>query len=303
VFHSDQSLGPASPLIAPAPPQQRHLTSHQSEMAEHEQRQEQLRETNEQLVLSALGAQELLAAAEDTQRRQAKLLSLFANELNNPLAPIRLAAAALGQPGAEKTLLPRVQAIIEKQVDKMSRLVSELLDPRQVSQAQLQLGRQTFDVAASIDAAVEACRPTMDRRQQTLEVTISRPLEMSGDPALPRQVLMSLLTYASLYTDNGGSIQVGAKVVDDKLLLTVIDSGQGILQDAASSAFDPFVIDPRAGLVDGDGISTRLAAMCEIVEVHGGTVVATNVDDRQGSQFTVSLPMEPVSVSDGHGTS
>jgi K+-sensing histidine kinase KdpD len=136
-----------------------------------------------------------------------------------------------------------------------------------------------------------------------LEVTISRPLEMSGDPALPRQVLMSLLTYASLYTDNGGSIQVGAKVVDDKLLLTVIDSGQGILQDAASSAFDPFVIDPRAGLVDGDGISTRLAAMCEIVEVHGGTVVATNVDDRQGSQFTVSLPVEPVSVSDGHGTS
>ena len=299
VFHSDQSLEQPSLPVAPAPPQRRQVTSHQLEMAEHEQRQEQLRDTNEQLVLTALGAQELLAAAEDTRRRQAQLLSLFANELNNPLAPIRLAAATLGQPSAEKALLPRVQAIIEKQVDKMSRLVSELLDPRQINKAQLPPGRQTFDVAAPIDDAVEACRPTMDRRRQTLEVMISQPQEMSGDPALLRQVLMSLLTYASLYTDNGGSIQVGAKVVDGKFLLTVVDSGQAILQDAASSAFDPFVLDPRAGLLDGDGISTRLAAMCEIVEVHGGIVVATNVDGKNGSQFTVSLPMESVPADEG----
>ena len=144
----------------------------------------------------------------------------------------------------------------------------------------------------------KVCRPMMDRRQQVLEVMISRPQEMGGDPALLRQVLMSLLTYASLYTDNGGHIQVGTKVVDGRLLLTVVDSGQRIPQDAASAAFDPFVLDPRTSLVNRDGTDTRLAAMCEIVEGHGGTVFATRVDGKNGSQFTVSLPMEAVSVHD-----
>lgn len=298
VFHANQSPGQPGLPVASAPPQQRHATSQQLEAADHEQQQEQLREANEQLVLTALGAQELLAAAEDTQRRQAKLFALFANELNDPWAPIRLAAATLGRPGAEKTLLPRVQAIIEKQVETISRLMGELLDPRHAGKVPSSPGRLAFDIAAPIDAAVEACRPMMDRRQQALEVMIPRPQEMRGDPVLLRQVLMGLLTDASLYTDEGGRIQVGAHAVDGRLILTVIDSGKGAVQDAASAAFDPFVLDPRAGLAEGDGISARLAAMWEIVAVHGGTVFATRVDGKNGSQFTVSLPMEAVSVHD-----
>lgn len=298
VFHANRSPGQPGLLVVSDLTQQRHVTAQQLEVADHEQRQEQLRDANEQLVLIALGAQELLAAAEDAQRRQARLLALFANELNNPFAPIRLAAAALGRPGVEKTLLPRVQAIIEKQIDKMSRLVGELLDPRHVGKVQSSPGRLTFDITAPIDAAVEACRPMIDRRQQALEVTIPRSQAVSGDPDLPRQVLMRLLTDASLYTDDGGRIQVGAQVVDGRLLLTVVDSGRGMVHDAASAAFDPFVLDPRAGLAEGDGIGTRLAAVCEIVEVHGGTVFAKGVDGHNGSQFTVSLPVGSSSVHD-----
>ena len=70
---------------------------------------------------------------------------------------------------------------------KMARLVSELLDPLQVGKAQMLLGEQTFDAAEAIGVAVEACRPAVDRRQQTLETTISRPLEVNGDRAAPNR--------------------------------------------------------------------------------------------------------------------
>jgi len=298
VFHTDQAPGPASvPTEAARSPHQR-PTHHELTTAEDAKRREQLREANEQLVLAALGAQELMAAAEEARRRQSEMLAMVANELSNPFAPIRLAAATLGLPGTEKTLLPRVQAIIEQQVDKLSRLVSELLDQPHVGIGRLLQERQTFDAAKSIEDAVEACRPAMDRRQQTLEAAISAPLVMNSDPASLTQIVMNLLSNASVYTRNGGRIDVGAEVVGGKLLLTVVDSGQRTSREAAGAILDPFVLDPRgrAGIEDGVGI--RLQAVREIVEAQGGAVVATHAEGGHGCRFAVSLPAEAISIDD-----
>jgi len=295
VFHTDpsgtQSNGQSSWTAPSVSPLQQRLTRYELEVAEYEQRHQHLREANEQLVLTALGAQELLAAAEEAQRRQSQLLALVANELRNPFAPIRIAAAALGRPGAEKTLLPRVQAIIEQQVDKMSRQVSELLDPRHTSKAQWSQGRQTFDAADAIGAAVEACLPAMERRRQTLDATIARPQEMAGDPVSLRQIVMNLLTYAATCTDNGGRIRLAVDTVEGNLLLTVVDGGRGISQHAAGPIFDPFVLDPRTSVHD-DGIDARLMAVREIVQAQGGSFVRTMVVGGHGSRCTVSLPTD-----------
>jgi diguanylate cyclase (GGDEF)-like protein len=141
VFHGDASTVRAPPSVVS---HQQRLTRHESSMAEHERRHEQLRDANENLVLAALGARELLAAAEETKRRQAELLALVANELSSPFAPIRLAASTLGLPGAQATLLPRVQAVIEQQVEKIWRMVNDVLDPNSPSAAQLPLDRQVL---------------------------------------------------------------------------------------------------------------------------------------------------------------
>jgi diguanylate cyclase (GGDEF)-like protein len=289
VFCADDPAGHRGLPVRSNGKQHLRLSRHESEMVEHERRHEELREANEQLVLTALGTQELLAAAEETRRRQSKLLTLVANELRDPFAPIRLAAATLGRPDVDKVLLPRVQAIIEQQVDRAWRLVSEILEPRQTAGSQLVIERSSFDAAEVIGAAVQACRPAMDRRQQTLEMTVLRPLEIDGDSDFLMRTLMSLLTNASVYTQNGGWLRVSAEVVGDNLLLNVVDSGRAGPQSAAGADFDPFVLDPRAGLGNGEGTDTRLAAVRAGVEAHGGTVVATRGAGGQGSQFTVSL--------------
>jgi diguanylate cyclase len=107
---------------------QRPRASQEAAHAEQEQTQRNLRDANESLILAALGAQDLLAAAEEVRRRQTELLSRVAKELSDPYAPIRLAASTLGIAGAEATLLPRVQAVIEEQAEKLVRMVRGVLD-------------------------------------------------------------------------------------------------------------------------------------------------------------------------------
>ncbi len=128
VFHRNQPLAQASLSALPVESRPRPMSQHELGLVEQEQRQRNLRDANESLVLAALGAQELLAAAQEMRRRQSELLAMVADELSNPFAPIRLAAATLGIPGAEATLLPRVQAVIEEQADKMARMVRQVLE-------------------------------------------------------------------------------------------------------------------------------------------------------------------------------
>jgi diguanylate cyclase (GGDEF)-like protein len=136
-LHSDPAAGPAVPAPAagrgaptPAAPTSRQRPRSLQEAAhyEQEQRQRDLREANESLILAALGSQELLAAAEDVKRRQAELLALVANELSDPFAPIRVAASTLGIPGVQASLLPRVRQVIEEQAERLARMVRGVLE-------------------------------------------------------------------------------------------------------------------------------------------------------------------------------
>ena len=126
--HREPSPGRATPSATLNGSGQRPGSQHDSANFEQAQRQRDLRDANESLILAALGAQELLAAAAEARRRQAELLALVADELSDPYAPIRLAASTLGIPGAEATLLPRVQVVIEEQAERLARMVREVLE-------------------------------------------------------------------------------------------------------------------------------------------------------------------------------
>ena len=107
----------------------------------------------------------------------------------------------LGRFRADEPLLRRVQAIIERQVEHISRLVGDLLDVSRASTGKLRLERQVVEMAVIIDQAVNACRPAMDTRLQHFGVRVpSCPLEVHGDPVRLAQILSNLLDNASKYT-------------------------------------------------------------------------------------------------------
>ena len=292
-FHGDlphERTVPPPPLASLQLP----FADYASAMAEHERRHAQLQEANEQLVLAALTAQELQAAAEHAQQRQTDFVVTLAHELRNPLVPIRIAAAVLGGIPVNEPLLPRMQAIIERQVAHMSRLVDDLLDTSRASTGKLRLERQEVGFVSIIDAAVDACRPAMDARLQNFVVQLpSSTAQMQGDPIRLTQILSNLLDNASKYTPEGGEIRLSMEVVDDAIVMKVSDNGIGIAADVSPRIFEPFAQDARAVRFNGAGLGIGLTVVRELVQAHGGNVVASSLGAGLGSQFAVSLPMAP----------
>jgi diguanylate cyclase (GGDEF)-like protein len=253
-----------------------------------------LREANTQLVLAAIGAQELQGAAEQAQRRQSAFLGVLAHELRNPLTPITNAASILSRVPSEGPLLVKIQGIIERQVKTMARLVEDLLDLTRVNAGKLRLEKEWVDLGGLVNQVIEACRPAMEARGQRLAAELPPPgLIVHGDPVRLTQVLANLLGNASKYTPEGGDIRLSLEVAQDKVLLKVADNGIGITREALSIIFDPFTQEQHATNFNGEGLGIGLTIVRDLVQGHGGSVTACSDGVGLGSQFTVALPLAP----------
>lgn len=290
VFHGELPAGgrwSKSPALASL---QRPFTHYELASIEYERQHAQLREANGELVLAALSAQELQEAAERAQRQQKEFLAVVAHELRNPLTPIRIAAEMLGLARPEE--IPRYQAIIENEVEHMVRLVSDLLDMSRANTGRLRIERQPVDLVAIIDEAIAACRPAMDKRLQHFSVQVpARAIALDADPVRLAQILRNVLDNASKYTPDGGEIGLSVTVVEETVVMSVSDSGIGITAEVLPNVFEPFVQDKHAIGFNGAGLGIGLTVVRELVNAHGGRVVANSAGTGLGSQFVVTLPL------------
>ncbi|MEO8060500.1 MAG: GGDEF domain-containing protein [Burkholderiales bacterium] len=134
----DAALLPQPLVQADSQPDQ--TSQHALAMAAPQMRRQSLREANESLILAALGAQELLEAANEARRGQTELLSMVASELSDSFSPVRLAASMVGIAGPQATLLPRVHAVIAEQADKLAWKVRQILERQEPVADSRQIG-------------------------------------------------------------------------------------------------------------------------------------------------------------------
>ncbi|MFJ7883036.1 diguanylate cyclase domain-containing protein [Pseudomonas sp. NPDC096917] len=260
----------------------------------YERRRAQLREANEQLVLTALNAQQRQAAAEDALDRQKKILAMIAHELRNPLVPLTMVAGMLMRSSPER--LASIQAIIERQTNHIARLVDDLVDVSMAQTGKFKLNFQPVDITTIIDEAVIVCRPAIDLRfQQFIVHQPKRPLMINGDQLRLKQVFCNLLNNASKYTPNNGSIELVVGAGTEDITLTFSDTGIGISAEVRDFIFDPFVQDAHAIGFNGIGLGVGLSVVRELVEGHRGSVSVFSAGLGLGSQFVVTLPLHPYS--------
>jgi len=258
--------------------------------AEHENHSGELRAANEKLVIAALDAHQLLDAAELARVRHADFLAVLAHELRTPLTPIRMAASMLDEMRVAD--FPRMKAIIERQVLHITRLLVDVLEVSRVGVGKMRLTRRVLDIAEIIEQAVDTCVPAMDVRNQRLHSNLSpAPVMIDGDPVRLAQVFVNLLDNASKYTPEGGEIELAVTTTAKEVVVTVLDSGIGMAAESLATMFDPFVQDPQAVEFNANGLGIGLTVVRELVDAHGGNVVAWSEGIGAGSRFTVSLPL------------
>ncbi len=244
-------------------------------------------------------------ALREADRRKDEFLAVLAHELRNPLAPIRYAVAMARKASRPDTERLRAQAIIERQVEHMGRLLDDLLDVSRITRGTLVLRRSAVELAAVVAAAQESARPLIESRGHTLLVQLpAETLRLIADPVRLAQVLANLLINAAKYTDSGGRIELEARRKGGELVIAVRDNGIGISAEMMPRVFNLFTQASPALERSEGGLGIGLALVRGLLELHGGSVNAHSGGVGQGSEFLVRLPIgNPGDVAGVHETS
>jgi signal transduction histidine kinase len=232
----------------------------------------------------------LLHEKEENERRKDEFLAMLAHELRNPLAPLRTGVQLL-QLQPDPALVQRTLATMERQVGNLTRIIDDLLDVSRISRRKIVLKKRVIDARESLRQAVETVRLPAANKALQMEITVPEtPLPIEADTVRLEQMLTNLLTNAIKYTPPNGTIQVSARLQDDRVILSVRDNGVGIPPHQLDKVFELFAQTERTLDRSQGGLGIGLTIVRQLAELHGGTVQLMSGGEGQGTEAVVSLP-------------
>jgi PAS domain S-box-containing protein len=228
----------------------------------------------------------------EADRRKDEFVATLAHELRNPLAPIRQAAmiarSASATPAQQRWSLD----VIERQVGHMAVLLDDLLDVSRITRGKLELRREVTNLRTVADAALEAVRPSIEARRQTLVLDWpDAPLWADVDPMRIAQILSNLLGNASKYTQPAGEIRLSARRKDAHAVIEVQDNGIGIPTQSLEEVFEMFTQVRTSPAAASMGLGIGLALSRGLAQMHGATLTARSEGLGRGSTFTLRLEL------------
>jgi signal transduction histidine kinase/CheY-like chemotaxis protein len=230
------------------------------------------------------------AAQAEIERASAlkdQFLAVLSHELRTPLSAVLGYANLLSQGALPPERATHAVHAIVRNAQAQSRLIESLLDLSRVMAGKLEIDLQRVDVAKVVDAAVDVVRPQADAKRIRIDVDMPRLVTVVGDSGRLQQVLWNLLSNAVKFTPAHGRIRVRVSEQQATVQIEVTDTGQGISTEFLTHVFDRF---KQADGRSRTGLGLGLAVVKELVQAHGGTVVARSDGDGRGSTFVVTLP-------------
>lgn len=211
------------------------------------------------------------------------------HELRTPVSVIRASAEALVGGGLEhKEHAERFAGAVYKNAERLSRLVSDLLDLSRIESSRYTPAVASVAVREVAERAMESLEPIAEGRRQTLSLDADESLLVQGDEGALEQVLSNLLDNAVKYTPEGGHIALRARAQGDQVRVEVEDDGPGIPDEHKARVFERFyrVDAGRSREMGGTGLG--LSIVKHLVLAMGGEV---GVEDRppRGARFFVEL--------------
>src|SRR5439155_10009150 len=182
--------------------------------------------------------------------------------------------------------------MMQRQVQHIVRLVDDLLDVSRIMRGRIELRKEPVELASVITRAVETAQPVIDAEKHKLTVSLpGEPIWLEADVVRLAQVMSNLLNNSAKFTEKGGHIRLTAERENGQVAIRVRDTGIGIAPDVLPRIFDLFVqADPGVARAQG-GLGIGLTLVQRLVQMHGGTVVASSEGPGKGSEFTVRLPV------------
>lgn len=238
-------------------------------------------------------------AAEAANRAKDNFLAALSHELRTPLTPVLMAAEDLcGDPALPKTVHETL-CMMRRNITLEARLIDDLLDLTRIARGKFALRLQRGGAHALMDLALEIVQEDAQSKQQAIELDLrASRTRLHCDPARLQQVFWNLFKNAVKFTPEGGCIQIRSFDGPDRIIVEVSDTGIGIAADALERIFLPFEQAATAAEHRFGGLGLGLSISKAIVEMHGGSIIASSRGLDQGATFRVELPASVPAVTD-----
>jgi signal transduction histidine kinase len=234
---------------------------------------------------------EMRKAAEQLAHAREEVLGVVAHDLRNPLSAILGAASLLEDPRQDVRETRETLGLIHRAVDRMNRLIGDLLDITRLEAGRLILEQEPVAVVDLLSQTHESWEATAASRELSLEIgPAPKGLAVFADRSRVLQVLDNLVGNAVKFSEAGGRIAVRAtpsEASSTEVRFTVSDTGPGIPAEVMKELFQRFW---QANAADRRGIGLGLAICKGIVEAHGGRIWCES-QLGHGARFTFTLPI------------
>ena len=249
-------------------------------------------------VASVAGRGAVLVLHDITELRKADrirrdFVANVSHELRTPLTAVRGYVEALLDGVSDATDARRFLETIARHTFRMERLVRDLLRLAKLDAGQEPLDRADCAIDPLFHAVVTDVSSELDARSQHVVQHVDPDAAVvSGDPAKLHDALRNLLHNATSYGPDGSEIVISSLRRNDRIVLTVADSGPGIPEADLPRVFERFYRVDKARsrqTRDPGGTGLGLAIVKHLIGLHGGTVAVANRPEG-GAIFTIELP-------------
>jgi PAS domain S-box-containing protein len=240
-------------------------------------------------------------ALREADQRKGEFLAVLSHELRNPLTPIKNSLYLLGRlpPGASQAA--QAMAVIDRQVEHLTRLVDDLLDLTRISRNKIELRLERLELGELLRTTAEDHRSLFEPRGIRLETVLPPgPLFARADRTRVAQVVGNLLQNAAKFTPRGGLARLIAAEEGGRAVIRVVDSGAGMTAPMLTRLFQPFVQADTTLERSKGGLGLGLALVKGLVELQGGEVSASSAGLGKGSELEVSLPLDSAGAHGEH---
>ena len=176
--------------------------------------------------------------------------------------------------------------IIQRNVVVLTQLVSEILDFRKVQNGKMELRLSDFNLTENMKQWIMLFSASAQKKHITISMEAPDTILLRADQDKIERICYNLLSNALKYTSEGGKISLQAIKKDERVIISVADSGCGISNNELPYIFDRFYQAKNAGRGTGIG----LAIVKAFTELHHGVVSATSVEGK-GSTFSINIPV------------
>jgi len=246
--------------------------------------------TGDEVELLSVTLNEMIQRLDEAFQHITRFTADASHELRTPLTVIRGELESVIQDDALNSKIRARLGTVLEEVERLAKIVEDLLAISRLEAGEALLERTRFDLANLVVTTAEQMFLLAEDKGIEISCVARECIEVEGDRARLKQVVVNLLDNAIKYTPAGGRISVETHRADHRAVLRVGDSGPGIPELAVPRVFERFfrVDSTRSGNSGGAGLGLAIARL--ICTAHGGAISVGN-EAAGGCRVEVTLPL------------